>query len=125
MKMDMTIWILKGVIALIFTFTGISKMFLPKTALLARGMKGLTDLDPDQIKVVGLLEILGVSGLILPSLMDMSRAISALSAVCLSLTMVVAGWINSKHKLSVIPNIAIFMICMLIAYLDLKHGLRF
>jgi uncharacterized membrane protein len=118
-----TIWILKGVIAVIFTFTGIYKIFLPKTKLLAKGMKGLIDLDEDQIRVVGLLEIFGVIGLILPTLLNMNPIISAISALCLSLTMIVAGWMNYKLQLPIIPNIVIFIICTLIAYLELKTGL--
>ncbi len=118
--MTTTIWILKGVIAVIFTFTGISKIFLPKAKLLAKGMKGLIDLDEDQIKVAGLLEVLGVVGLILPALLNIGTYISAISASCLSLTMIAAGWINHKLKLPIIPNIVIFIICILIAYLELK-----
>jgi hypothetical protein len=116
--MTTTIWILKGVIAVIFTFTGIFKIFLPKTKLLAKGMKGLADLDEDQIRVVGLLEVLGVFGLILPALLNINPIISVISALCLSLTMIVAGWINHKLKLPFIPNIIIFLICILIAYMS-------
>lgn len=118
--MTTTIWILKGVIALIFTFTGINKIFLPKAKLLAKGMKGLIDLDEKQIKVAGLLEVLGAVGLVLPPLFNIYPVLSAISALCLSLTMIVAGRINYKLKLSVIPNIVIFVICILIAYWGLK-----
>ena len=55
--METTIWILKGVITLVFTFTGINKIFLPKTKLLDKGMKGLQDIDEKQIKVVVFLRI--------------------------------------------------------------------
>jgi len=118
--MTTTIWILKAVIALIFTFTGIYKLFLPKAKLLAKGMKGLIDLEEDQIKVVGLLEVLGVGGLILPALLNVYPFISVISATCLGLTMVIAGWINHKLKLTIIPNIVIFIICGLITYMELK-----
>jgi hypothetical protein len=119
--MTTTIWILKGVIALIFTFTGICKIFIPKPKLLAKGMKGLIDLDEDLIRVVGLLEVLGVVGLILPALLNTYSFLSGISAICLSLTMIIAGWINHKLKLPVIPNILIFIICILIACLELKY----
>jgi hypothetical protein len=118
--MTTTIWILKMVLAVIFTFTGIYKIFFPKTKLLAKGMKGLIDLDEEQIKVVGFLEVLGVIGLILPTLLNIGPIISTISALCLSLTMIIAAWINHKLKLPIIPNIVIFIICILIAYLELK-----
>jgi hypothetical protein len=46
--METTIWILKGVITLVFTFTGVNKIFLPKAKLLDKGMNGLIDLDEKQ-----------------------------------------------------------------------------
>ena len=119
--MTTTIWILRVVIALIFTFTGIYKIVLPKAKLLDKGMKGLIDLDEKQIKVAGLLEVLGAVGLILPALLNIFPTLSVISALCLSLTMIVAGRINYKLKLSIIPNIVIFIVCILIAFLELKY----
>ena len=118
--MSTIIWILKILVAAIFAFTGFFKIFLSKAKLLARGMKGLNDLNEDQIKVVGLLEILGIVGLILPALINITPVISAISALCLSLIMIVAIWINYNLKLPIIPNIVIFIICILIAYWGLK-----
>ncbi len=115
-----TIWVLKGLMALLFTFTGISKIVLSKTKLLEKGLKGLRDLDENQIKVIGFLEILGVFGLILPTLLDVYPVISIISSLSLALTMIVAGLIHYKLKLSVIPNVVVFVICILIAYGELK-----
>ena len=119
--MTTTIWILKGVIAMIFTFTGIYKLFLTKEKLLDNGMKGLIDLNEKQIKLVGILEVLGTLGLLLPSLLNIFPVLSIISALCLSLTMIVAGWIHYKQKLPIFPNIAIFGICILLAYLEIKQ----
>ena len=117
--MATTIWILKWFIALLFTFTGSNKVVLPKTKLLDIGMKGLIDFDEQQIKVVGFLEVLGALGLILPTLLNIYPVISVVSALCLGLTMIVAGRIHYKLKLSIIPNIAVFVICIMIAYWQL------
>jgi len=118
--MATAIWILKGVIALVFTFTGVNKIFIPKAKLLDKGMKGLIDLDEKQIKVAGILEVLGAFGLILPTLLNTCQILSAISALCLSLTMIVAGRINYKLKLSIIPNVVIFVICIFIGHWELK-----
>lgn len=116
-----TISILKVIIALIFTFTGTLKILFPKDVLVAKGMKGLKDLSENQIKVAGLLEVLGAFGLILPSLLNIFPVLSAISALCLSVTMIVAGRINYKLKLSIIPNMVIFILCILIAFFELKN----
>ncbi len=110
------IWIFKVIITLLFTFTGISKIFLPKAKLLDKGMKGLVNLDDNQIKVAGLLEILGALGLILPTLLNIYPILSTIAAICLGLTMIVAGWINYKLKLSITVNIVIFVICIVVAF---------
>jgi hypothetical protein len=117
--MATTIWILKWFIALLFTLAGSNKVVLPKTKLVDIGMKGLIDLDEQQIKVAGFLEVLGALGLILPTLLNIYPVISVVSALCLGLTMIVAARIHYKLKLSIIPNIAVFVICILIAYWEL------
>lgn len=119
--MTTTLWILKGIIALIFIYAGFSKLFLPKAKLLVNGMKGLVNLDETQIKGAGLLEVLGAIGLILPSLLNIYPILSPISALCLSLTMIVGGRINYKLKLPVLPNIVIFILCILIAFLELTN----
>lgn len=118
--MTIAIWILKGLIAALFAFVGTNKMLMHKSKLLDRGMKGLFNLDEKQIKIVGILEVLGVIGLILPSILNYYPILSAFSALCLSLTMIVAGVINYKLKLSIIPNIVIFVVCIFIAYWEIK-----
>ncbi|HRF39258.1 MAG TPA: DoxX family protein [Saprospiraceae bacterium] len=118
--METTIWVLKAATALLFIFVGINKLMLPKAKLLDKGMKGLINLDEKQIKTAGVLEILGAIGLILPSALNYFPALSSISALCLGLTMIVAGMINYKLKLSIIPNIVIFAVCIFIAYWGIK-----
>lgn len=117
--METIVWILKGIIALIFILTGIAKIFLSKDKLLVMGMKGLINFNEKQIKVAGILEVLGAVGLIMPTLLNIYPVLSAISAICLSLTMIVAGWINYNLKLSVATNAIIFIICLLISYWEL------
>lgn len=117
--MTTTIWILKLIIGLLFIFTGISKIIVSKTKLLEKGMKGFINLDQKQIKIVGILELIGAIGLIFPSLINVYNIVSAISALCLGFTMIVAGWINFKLKLSILPNIIIYLICIFIAYWEL------
>ena len=118
--MILIIWILKGLIALLFSFVGINKIVVPKAKLLEKGLKGLTNLDEKQIKAAGVLEVLGAIGLILPTALNIYPILSAVAALCLGLTIVVAGFINYKLKLSILPNIVIFVICVTIAYWDFQ-----
>lgn len=118
--MEATIWILKTLVSLLFVLVGIFKLTLPKTKLLDKGMKGLINMDQKQIKLAGFLEVLGAIGLILPSLVKIYPLLSAVSSIGLALTMIVAIKINYQLKLSVIPNIIILILCLFIAYWELK-----
>jgi uncharacterized membrane protein YphA (DoxX/SURF4 family) len=119
-QMPTTVWVLKALLALIFIFVGINKLTLPKAKLLDKGMKGLINLDEKQIKFAGFLEISGAIGLVLPTLTNIYPVLSGIAAVCLGLTMLVALYINLKLRLSIIPNIVILVICIFIAYWELK-----
>lgn len=114
--MEITIWILKGLLAALFAFSGLNKLFLPKAKLLDKGMKALVNLEDQQIKVVGLLETLGAVGLILPSLLHIYPVLSGVAALCLGLTMVVAARMHQQLKLSVVPNVVILALCLFVAY---------
>lgn len=118
--MAITIWILKAAIALLFVFVGINKLMLPKAKLLDKGMKGLINLNEKQIKTAAVLEVLGALGLILPAAFNYFPILSSISALCLALTMIVAGVMNYRLKLSIIPNIVIFAICIFIAYWEIR-----
>ena len=114
--METTIWVLKGLLAALFALVGISKLFLPKAKLVDNGMKGLVNLEAQQIKGAGLLEVLGAVGLILPGLLNIYPILSGIAALCLGLTMVIAAWVNQQLKLSIVPNLVIIAMCLFVAY---------
>lgn len=114
--MEVTIWIIKGLLAALFAFSGLNKLFLPKAKLLDKDMKGLVNLEEQPIKVVGLLEVLGAIGLILPSWLNIYPVLSGVAALCLGLTMIVAARIHQQLKLSIVPNVVILAMCLFVAY---------
>lgn len=122
--METIIWILKVLTAIVFAVTGMSKLIFPKEKLLEKGLNGLVDLKNVEIKIAAILELLGAAGLILPSLLNVYPFMSGISALCLGLTMIVAGWINKKRNQSIAVNIIILMICVFIAYWDWTSGLE-
>ena len=114
--MTITIWIVKGLLAALFAFSGINKMLLPKTKLLDKGMKGLVNIEEKQIKGIGVLESLGAIGLILPGLLNIFPVISGIAALGLALTMIVAARIHYQLKLSVVANLVVLILCLIVSY---------
>ncbi len=117
--MEILIWVLQILMALLFLFVGISKMFLPKPHLLEKGMKGLKNLDPTFIKVAGVLEMLGALGLVFPQWLGIFPVLTGVSALCLALTMLPAGFLHYQLKESLVANVVVFVACLGIAWFRL------
>ena len=65
MNINLILWIFKGLVAVLFLMAGIMKATQPKEKL-AENMAWVTDFSPGQIRTIGVLEILGAIGLVLP-----------------------------------------------------------
>lgn len=114
--MTTTIWIIKGILAALFGITGLLKLFLPKDKLIEKGMKGLVSIDDTQIKGIGVVELLGAIGILLPGLLNIYPILSGIAALGLALTMMVAARVHQKLQLSIMPNIIIMLLCLFVAY---------
>lgn len=116
--MNILIWTLQGITALIFMFSGINKSIYSEQTLVSKGQTGVKGLPLKTIRFIGISEILGAIGLILPMLVNIYPNLTSISSICLGLIMIPAGIIHFKRKeyKNVIINVAIFIICITIAY---------
>lgn len=87
--MNITVWIVSGLLALLYLFTGGAKVFRSKAAL-APTMSWTRSASPAIIKVVGILELLGAIGLILPWLTGIAPILTPIAATGLVLLQAVA-----------------------------------
>lgn len=117
--MEIVILIFKIIVSLLFLMLGLTKLTVTKSKLLDKGMKGLIHLSDTQIKLAGFLELLGAFGLILPHWLNFYPILTGLSAIGLSITMLVALKINYQLKLPILPNLLILCICLVIAFYEL------
>ncbi|MDX2296328.1 MULTISPECIES: DoxX family protein [Streptomyces] len=64
-------WIVAGLLAAVFLFSGLGKLFVPRErmAAMAGAARWVLDFEPGTLKAIGALEILGAAGLILPALL--------------------------------------------------------
>ena len=112
--MNEILWILQGLLALVFLITGALKIMRPKEQLVAR-MGGLKDLSQPVIRMIGLVETLGAVGLILPSVTGILPWLTPLAAAGLALTMVGAGITNYRRK--ELPGIGLNTVLLVLALL--------
>lgn len=95
--MNTLLWIIQGLLALVFLLTGIPKLVRTKEQLVDQ-MGALEDLSLTQIRMIGLAEVAGGVGLILPSLTRILPWLSALAAVGLVMVMIGASVTNFQRK---------------------------
>ena len=87
--MNLTLWIITGLLAVVALTGGISKTFVPKEKLAHVAGGGWTnDHTARFVKTLGVLELLAVVGLILPAVVDAAPVLVPITAVCWVLLMV-------------------------------------
>jgi uncharacterized membrane protein YphA (DoxX/SURF4 family) len=87
--MNLTLWIIAGLLAAIFLAGGVGKLILRKEKIAATPLGGwVEDFGADSIKAIGVLEILAAVGLVLPAAVDISPVLVPLAAVGLVVVMV-------------------------------------
>lgn len=70
-----TLWTIQGLLALLFLFAGVAKLALPLEAL-----KGPIALPGGFLRFIGVAEVLGAVGLILPGLLRIRTILTPLAA---------------------------------------------
>lgn len=95
--MNIAAWIVAGLLAVVFLVAGLSKIVRPREQLRASGMGFVEDFTGTQIKLIGLVEVLGAIGVILPQATGVARVLTPLAATCLGITMLLAGLVHIRR----------------------------
>ncbi|MAO79558.1 DoxX family protein [uncultured Nocardioides sp.] len=102
--MNIFLWVLAGVLAAVFLLAGARKATQPM-AKLAEDMSFVNDASEAQVRAIGVVEILGALGLILPAATGVAVVLTPLAAAGLAITMVGAAVVHARRK--EFPNIAV------------------
>lgn len=120
--MDILLWILQGVLALMMLFPGLMKLTNSNAELIKKGngrMNWAEDVSPTAMKLIGLVEVLAAFGLILPQLLDVQPILTPIAAIGVMLTMLGALGLHLKRAdepKSYAINIMILLIAAFVAY---------
>jgi len=95
--MNITLWIIAGLLAAAFLAAGAMKLAQPKAKLAESGMAWTEDFSDSQVKLIGLVEVLGAIGLILPAALDIAPILTPLAAAGLALTMLGATVVHARR----------------------------
>lgn len=86
--MNIILWILQALLALLFLFAGGTKLLLPIEMLTAKGSPNQVQLPALLIRLIGGLEVLGALGLILPGIFRIKQNLTPLAAAGLVIIMI-------------------------------------
>ena len=116
--MNIIIWVLQGLMTFVFMFSGINKTYFDEKTLVQKGQRGVEGLPKWFIKFIGVSEIFGALGLVVPMMLDKYNYLTPIAAICLGFIMIPAAFIHYKRKemKNVAINFIILVICGVIAY---------
>ena len=95
--METALWIVQVLLAALFLTTGITKLTQPRLKMAAGPMRWAADVTDAQFRTIGLLEVLGAIGLILPAAVGIATLLVPLAAVGLVLTMIGAIRVHVRY----------------------------
>lgn len=118
--MNTLIWILQGLIALMFAMAGFMKLSKPKEELKKQGsMAWVSDVSSSNLKLIGALELLAAIGLIVPQLTGILSWLTPVAALALVFTMIGALSLHIRRgdgRQALVVNVMLLLIAAFVAY---------
>ena len=117
--MNVVLWIITVVLALVFLAAGLTKLLRPKSQLVTQAnMSWTEDFSPGVLKAIAVLELLGVIGLILPPLVNKALVCVPLAASGLALVMIGAAITHGRRgeRPQVVVTLILAVLAIVVAW---------
>jgi uncharacterized membrane protein YphA (DoxX/SURF4 family) len=115
--MNIVLWIVQGILAAMFMMAGAMKLMKSKEEMVDQ-MGWVEDFSQGQIRGIGILELMGAVGLILPLALNIISILTPLAAIGLALNMVGAFLTHLRRK-EIVPmgvmNMMLFAMAVFVA----------
>ncbi|MFG1649826.1 DoxX family protein [Micromonospora sp. NPDC049275] len=95
--MNLVLWIIQILLAVVFVGAGLAKLTQPKEKLRDR-MAWVDPVPPSQVKALGAVEVLAAVGLVLPALTGIATVLTPLAAVGLVIVMIGAILVHLRDR---------------------------
>jgi hypothetical protein len=122
-SMTVTLWIVQGILALLFLLVGGMKLIVPVEALLAQMPIQVPGLF---VRLIGAVEVAGALGLILPGLLRIRPVLTPLAACGLVIEMIgatVYTLVGGQGAVALLP-VVLGLLCAFVAYGRRSWALR-
>lgn len=110
--MNIALWIVQGLLVVMFLMSGAMKVMRPKEELAER-MPFVKDFSSGAVKTIGILEVLGAIGVVLPWATGILPWLTPVAAIGLVLTMI--GAAITHFRRGEFPNIGMNVMLLLLA----------
>jgi uncharacterized membrane protein YphA (DoxX/SURF4 family) len=118
---NIALLVAEGFAALVFLITGTLKLVTPKEQL-AEKMHWVATWPPGRIKLLGLAEVAGALGLVLPTALHMASVLTPIAAACLALLMLGAVQTHRRLQENFVSALVLALVCVAIAAGGLGFG---
>ena len=115
--MNVAVWIVAVVLAAVFAMTGLMKSTQPKDKL-AEKLPWVDDVSTGTLRLIGVAELLGALGLILPAWTGIAPILTPIAAVGLAVIMVLAVVTHARRKepSAVVVNLVLLVAAVFVVW---------
>jgi hypothetical protein len=116
--MNILLWIIQILLALLFLFAGGTKFWFTIEEMRRMGSPNQVLMPGWFIRFIGLCEILGALGLVLPGLLRIKPYLTVLAAIGLTIIMIGAAVVSAMGDGigAAVPAVVIGLLCAFVAY---------
>ena len=116
--MNIVLWILQILLAALFLFAGVPKLIFSVEELMRQAPPNAMRFSDMFMKFIGVVEVLGALGLVLPGLLRTRQGLTPLAALGLFIVMIgaVAVTIMSGGVRDAIVPLVVGLLCAFVAY---------
>lgn len=112
--MDIALWIVAGLLAALFAFAGVNKLLQGKRVV-DKGMGWAEEFSDTGVRLIGLAEVLGALGLILPAVTGIVTWLVPAAAIGLAVAMFGATIVHVRRKEPFIVTIVLTVVALFVA----------
>jgi VIT1/CCC1 family predicted Fe2+/Mn2+ transporter len=111
------LWIAAGFAAACALGAALLKLTTPRERIIEKGLLWAEDFTDTQVKLIGVAELLGAIGLIVPPLINTAEILTPVAASCLALLWAgaVATHVRRKELKEIVPGAALVALAVFVA----------
>ncbi len=114
--LHISLWVAQGLLAAAFGMAGFMKITAPIDQLVANGMSFVNHYDASTVRLIGISEVLGALGLVLPVALRIKPILTPIAAIALGIVMILATNYHISHGEPFIPTVFLLGLLIFVAW---------